>query len=313
MRIANIQHNEQPKVAISHSGAPFADLTLALKIFELSSSGTIGPTAHHIQDLLDTNRLGVALFNDVLEFIAVHHLQEQVALPGFLSLRAPVRRPGQIIALARNYSVHANEGPLPPPREPTIFSKSNTSVIGPEDPILLPPNLGRIEPEIELAVIIRKQARCVSSVRAEEFIAGYTILNDVSAQELQGREIQEHYPLFRCKSLPTFTPIGPWLVTVDELGVNPALKMTLCVNGETQVTANSGAMTFDIPTLIEYISGFVQLEPGDIITTGCPKAAGGIRPGDDVSLEIERIGVLRNPTAPSKWSCPKTPEPAPAV
>lgn len=207
------------------------------------------------------------------------------------------RRPGQIIALARNYTAHAEESTLPVPREPIFFAKAVTSVIGPEEPIVLPPNIGRVEPEIELAIVIGQRAWQVPASRAAEFIQGYTILNDVSAQELQAREIREHYPLFRCKSLPTFTPLGPWIVPVGELGVAPALEMTLRVNGEVRVRANTGGLTFGVARLVEFISGYVALEAGDVISTGCPKSAGAIHPGDQLELEIEKIGVLRNPVA----------------
>ena len=221
-----------------------------------------------------------------------------------LRFRAPFSRPGQIIALARNYSAHAKESTLPVPHEPIFFSKSNTSVIGPGDAVVLPPNLGRIEPEIELAFVIGKRASHVPAAAAADYIAGYTILNDVSAQQLQAREIQEQYPLFRCKSLETFTPMGPWIVTVDEIGLAPALDMRLRVNGEVRVATNTSGLTFGIARLLEFISGYIVLMPGDIITTGCPKAAGGISPGDELELEIEKIGTLRNPVVQGTEPCP---------
>src|SRR5206468_2256924 len=142
------------------------------------------------------------------------------------------------------------------------------------------------------------------AARAAEYIAGYTILNDVSAQELQTREIKEGYPLFRCKSLKTFTPMGPCILTADEAGAEPALDMSLRVNGEARVSVNTSGLTFGVPRLIEFISGYVLLKPGDIITTGCPKAAGAIHPGDEMSLEIERIGCLRNPVTAGTKLCP---------
>src|SRR6059036_1651416 len=129
----------------------------------------------------------------------------------------------------------------------TGSSGPNTSVIGPDEPVILPPNLGRVEPEIELAIVIGKEASHVPAGRAADYIAGYTILNDVSAQELQAREIKEGYPLFRCKSLKTFTPLGPCILTVDEVGVEPALDMTLRVNGEVRVTTNTRGLTFGVP------------------------------------------------------------------
>ena len=232
-------------------------------------------------------------------------LQRKGAVPeSVLRFRAPFARPGQIIALARNYTAHAKESTLPVPHEPIFFCKANTSVIGPDEPVVLPPNLGRIEPEIELAFIIGKRASHVAAAAAADYIAGYTILNDVSAQQLQAREIQEHYPLFRCKSLETFTPMGPWLVTPDEIGVEPALAMRLRVNGELRVTTNTSGLTFGIARLLEFISGYIVLMPGDVITTGCPKAAGGISPGDTLELEIENIGTLRNPVVQGTEPCP---------
>jgi 2-keto-4-pentenoate hydratase/2-oxohepta-3-ene-1,7-dioic acid hydratase in catechol pathway len=126
----------------------------------------------------------------------------------------------------------------------------------------------------------------------------------VSAQELQAREIREGYPLFRCKSLPTFTPMGPCLITVDEAGVSPELGMTLRVNGDIRVKTNTRGLTFGVPRLIEFISGYVTLLPGDVITTGCPKAAGGISPGDVLELEIEKIGILRNLVIAGTEPCP---------
>lgn len=308
MRIANIEHNNQTAIGVSRGGTPFVNFTRALQMYELSSHGAALPEAHHIQELLDTCRFDVALFGRVLDFIESHRLEDQTALPGSIRFCAPFRRPGQIVALGRNYPVHSDKGSPTPPREPIIFCKSNTSVIGPEETVLLPPNLGRVEPEIELAVVIRKRAWGVTAADAADYIAGYTILNDVSAQELHDSDFKQHYPLFRCKSLPTFTPMGPWVVTTDEIGTSPALRMTLQVNGQTRVNSSTSGLIFGIPTLIEYVSGFLALEPGDIITTGCPSAGGAILPGNDLRLEIEGIGVLHNPVDASQQYCPKSAE-----
>ncbi|MEW5979944.1 MAG: fumarylacetoacetate hydrolase family protein [Acidobacteriota bacterium] len=305
MRIANILHKDQQKLSISAGDQPFIDFTAALQAMEAATSGLAGRPIRSIQDLLDSGRFELSLFKEVLAFVAAHKLEGHVALGrSDVQILAPFDRPGQIIALARNYTVHAQESTLPLPREPIFFSKSNTSVIGPGETIVLPPNLGRIEPEIELAVVVRKKASHVSAAVAEDYIAGYTILNDVSAQELQASEIKESYPLFRCKSLKTFTPMGPYLVTVDEVGLSPALNMTLRVNGELRVVANTSGLTFDVAQLLAFISGYLVLYPGDVITTGCPKAAGAIRPGDEVTLEIEKIGVLQNPVVVGFEACP---------
>jgi 2-keto-4-pentenoate hydratase/2-oxohepta-3-ene-1,7-dioic acid hydratase in catechol pathway len=266
--------------------------------------GEISSAPTSVQQLLESGQFSLDTAHEVAQFARHHRLSTLFFKESDLEFQAPFSRPGQIIALARNYTVHAEESTLPVPHEPIFFSKSNTSVVGPGDPVVLPPNLGRIEPEIELAFVIGKRASHVPASRAAEYIAGYTVLNDVSAQELQSREIQEGYPLFRCKSLETFTPIGPWLVTVDEAGINPALAMTLRVNGETRVSTNTGGLTFGIAQLVEFISGYLALYPGDIITTGCPKAAGEICPGDEMELEIEKIGTLKNPVVAGTEPCP---------
>ena len=278
MRVANIERNGTRTAAASEAGGPWRDLG-----------------APSIQALLDDGGW---------ERIRQTWASAPEIPQAGLRFRAPFARPGQIIALARNYTAHAAESTLPVPHEPIFFSKSNTSVVGPDESVVLPPNLGRIEPEIELAFAIARRASHVPARDAAQYIAGYTILNDVSAQQLQAREIQEHYPLFRCKSLETFTPIGPWLVTVDEIGLEPALDMRLRVNGEVRVATNTGGLTFGIARLLEFISGYLVLMPGDVITTGCPKAAGGISPGDELELEIENIGVLRNPVALGTEPCP---------
>ena len=270
MRIANIEHQDTRKIAIARGNGDWLDFTAAFAALHPGEK----PLAT-MQELLDSGRFGDELLQTVRDF-AARKPELQIAEPPF---RAPFARPGQIIALARNYTVHAKESTLPIPHEPIFFSKSNTSVVGPDDPVIVPPNLGRVEPEIELAIVIGKQADHVPAERAQDYIAGYTILNDVSAQELQAREIREGYPLFRCKSLKTFTPIGPCIVTVDEAGIEPALDMVLRVNGKERVVTNSSGLTFGVPRLVEFISGYVLLMPGDIITTGCPKAAGAICPG----------------------------------
>jgi 2-keto-4-pentenoate hydratase/2-oxohepta-3-ene-1,7-dioic acid hydratase in catechol pathway len=291
MRIANVVQRGRPKVVVSDRSGEWLDLTAAL-----ASRQGAGPES--IQQLLDAGAFSPETWRSLVEGKA-----ERFAGAG-LTFRPPFSRPGQIIALARNYTAHAQESTLPAPREPIFFSKANTSVVGPGDPVILPPNLGRIEPEIELAFVISSRASHVSGAAADRHIAGYTILNDVSAQELQAREIRESYPLFRCKSLETFTPMGPWVVTVDEIGMEPALAMTLRVNGKPRVSANTGGLTFGIAQLLEFISGYVALYPGDVITTGCPRAAGAICPGDEMELEIEGIGILHNPVIAGTEPCP---------
>jgi 2-keto-4-pentenoate hydratase/2-oxohepta-3-ene-1,7-dioic acid hydratase in catechol pathway len=304
VRIANAKYRGAPKIVLSEANGEWLDFTLASQLRASIQTEQMGQAPASLQQLLESARFSLEDFLKTTEFARHHRLSSLLLKESDLVFQAPFSRPGQVIALARNYSAHAQESTLPVPHEPIFFSKSNTSVIGPGDSVVLPPNLGRIEPEIELAFVISKRASHVPASRAADYIGGYTVLNDVSAQELQSREIQEGYPLFRCKSLETFTPIGPWLVTVDEIGTSPALQMTLRVNGETRVTTNTSGLTFGIAMLVEFISGYLALYPGDIITTGCPKAAGAICPGDVMELEIEKIGILRNPVVAGTEPCP---------
>jgi 2-keto-4-pentenoate hydratase/2-oxohepta-3-ene-1,7-dioic acid hydratase in catechol pathway len=296
MNIANISRQGRTSVALTDGKTGWIDFSAALANAEPG-----GPRVASVQSLFDLDLFQELVLRKVYDFGAARPEFRIDAEPRFL---APFARPGQIIALARNYTAHARESALPIPHEPIFFSKANTSVVGPDDPVILPPNLGRVEPEIELAVVMAKEASHVPATRARDYVAGYTILNDVSAQELQAREIHESYPLFRCKSLKTFTPMGPCIVTVDEAGIEPELDMVLRVNGEARVTTNTRGLTFGVPRLIEFISGYVVLMPGDIITTGCPKAAGAICPGDEMALEIEKIGILRNRVVSGTELCP---------
>jgi 2-keto-4-pentenoate hydratase/2-oxohepta-3-ene-1,7-dioic acid hydratase in catechol pathway len=294
MRIANAIHGTDHKMVAALDASHCVDLTAAIRALGRGHFTSL-------DEMLRAGKFETDLLNDATAYGRSHGLVVDYSA---LRVIAPLDRPGQIIALARNYTAHAQESTLPPPTEPIFFAKSNTSVIGPEEPIVLPPNLGRIEPEIELAVIIGRRASHVRRANAADYIAGYTILNDVSAQELQAKEILEGYPLFRCKSLQTFTPMGPWVLTVDEAGVEPNVEMRLKVSGDLRVTAHTRGLTFGIAELVEYISGFVLLLPGDVITTGCPKAAGAIVPGDQLELEIDGIGVLRNPVHAGTEPCP---------
>lgn len=304
MLLANARHNGYEKVVLSWTDGNCIDVTAALQILESGTGKRPAEPATSIQALLNTARFEPSLFASIVQFFEERASTDCVLPLEECRLLAPFARPGQIIALARNYSVHAKESTLPVPHEPIFFSKANTSVIGPEESIVLPPNLGRVEPEIELAFIVKKEASHLTAEQTADYVAGYTILNDVSAQELQAREIKDSYPLFRCKSLQTFAPMGPWVATVDVIGMEPELEMTLRVNDEVRVQTNTRGLTFGIARLMEFISGYVRLCPGDVITTGCPKAAGAINPGDVLSLEIERIGVLRNPVVAGKELCP---------
>ena len=231
---------------------------------------------------------------EILLFLKERNLQQKFSVTSKYRSLAPVPRPPKIIALGRNYVLHAEESKMPVPTEPILFCKTSSSVIGPGETILIPKDVGRIDHEVELAVVIGKRAKNVRAAQAYEYIAGYTIALDISARDLQRTDIEKRNPWHRSKNFDTFTPLGPWIVTSDEIPPPIELGIELSVNGEIRQKANTREMIFDIPTTIEFIARYITLEPGDIISTGTPEGIGPIRDGDRIVSRIERIGELVN-------------------
>jgi len=215
-------------------------------------------------------------------------------------LKAPILRPGKIICVGRNYAEHARERGSEASAQPIFFLKSNNAICGPGDAIVIPPNSTQVDYEAELAVVIGKGGKNITEEEAYEHVAGYTILNDVTARDMQAADTQ----WFRGKSCDTFAPIGPWIVTRDEISDPHDLRLSLDLNGETMQDSNTGNMIFKIPYLISYLSQSMTLEPGDILSTGTPAGIGAsrtppvfLKPGDTVSVTVERIGTLTNSVA----------------
>ncbi len=221
-----------------------------------------------------------------------------------IALQAPIPRPGKIIAMGINFYDHAEENKVPLPKFPTAFLKASSAVIGPGAPVPYPRPTEQLDYEIELAIVIGKEGKDISRERAFEYIAGYTILNDLSARDIQMREMEKRFLLLG-KSLDGMAPMGPCLVTRDEIADPQNLAIELWVNNETEPRQKSSTnqMIFKIPDLIAYWSQ-MTLEPGDIITSGTPSGVAAFRkpdplawflkPGDIVEARIEGLGVLRN-------------------
>ncbi|MBV9850503.1 MAG: fumarylacetoacetate hydrolase family protein [Armatimonadetes bacterium] len=208
---------------------------------------------------------------------------------------APVPRPNRILAIGRNYAEHAKEQDSDVPDEPIVFQKASTSVIGPGQPIVIPPHIGRVDFEGELAVVIGRSGRNVPEAEALSLVAGYTLMNDVTARDEQRRAFARSLPWFLSKSRDTFGPMGPCLVTADEIVDPHKLQLTTTVNGEVKQQAGTSEMIFSIPQLIAFLSRHMALEPGDVIPTGTPSGIGPLRPGDTVEMHIPEIGTLSNP------------------
>lgn len=207
-------------------------------------------------------------------------------------LLAPVM-PSKIIAVGRNYVEHAREHNVDVPEIPGIFLKPPSSVIGPGDTVILPPQSERVEHEGELAVVIGKRGRWIPPENAAEYILGYTASNDVTARDLQRSDLQ----WTRGKGFDTFCPLGPWIETeLDAADVQVSCR----VNGELRQMASTREMVFSIPQLIAFISATMTLMPGDVILTGTPAGVGILKPGDTLETEVEGIGSLINPVAAEK-------------
>lgn len=209
----------------------------------------------------------------------------------------PVARVGKVVAVGLNYRDHAAEAGMALPEEPVLFMKANTSVSGPNDTILVPREWHKVDWEVELGVVIGRRAKQVRLNEAIEHIAGYVIVHDVSERSYQ---LEHSGQWTKGKSLDTFCPVGPWLVTREEIPDPQQLHMHLDVNGRRMQAGSTASMIFGVAALVEYVSRFMTLEPGDLIATGTPAGVGlGRKPprfladGDLVELAIERLGSQR--------------------
>ena len=206
---------------------------------------------------------------------------------------------GKFMCIGLNYADHAAEGNLEVPPEPVLFMKATSAINGPDDPILLPRGSAKTDWEVELGIVIGRRAKYVTEGEAMAHVAGYCLVHDVSERSFQTERAGQWT---KGKSCDTFGPVGPWLVTPDEIADPQDLHLWLTVNGETMQDGSTRHMVFGVRHLVSYLSQFMSLEPGDIISTGTPAGVGMVRKppvllkaGDVVRVEVEGVGVLENP------------------
>ncbi len=286
---------------------------MKLVTFEKDGTTRIGAfkTFAGEQVIVDLNRLEPRLPTDMMAFLQAGHSARALAEAALvnaargeglelaaLKLKAPIPRPGKIICVGLNYRDHAEESKMAIPDVPTIFTKFANSVLGPGEAIVIPRVTDKIDYEGELAFVIGRRARHVAAHEAQEVVAGYMAFNDVSARDFQFRTSQWTIG----KTFDTFAPMGPALVTVDEVPDPHHLDLRVTVNGEVRQSSNTRNLIFSIPDLVAYLSQGMTLEPGDLVATGTPAGVGYARnpprflqPGDRVEVEIEAIGTLANP------------------
>ena len=262
-------------------------------------------------DVIDFNRADSTLPADMLDFLAAGDdamacaRQAIAAAPAdavlarsAVTLKAPIPHPGKIICIGLNYRDHAAESNHPIPEYPTVFAKYANTVIGPGEAIVLPKVTETIDYEAEFAFVIGRTAKNVTAADALQYVAGYLPFNDVSAREYQHRTSQWTVG----KTFDTFGPMGPALVTADEIPDPHALDIQLSIGGEVLQSSNTRNLIFSVNALIEDLTSYMTLEPGDLISTGTPSGVGGarkpqrwLRAGEVVRIEIAGLGVLENP------------------
>ena len=255
----------------------------------LDSNGKIRDLSNHIKDLNPTY-----LNFETISKISNLNLENLPEIANTERIGSCISKPGKFLAIGLNYSDHAKETGAIAPSEPIIFMKATSSIIGPNDNVILPKDSKKLDWEVELAFVVGKETKNITKEQAADHILGYCIVNDISEREWQ---IEKSGQWVKGKSGDTFGPIGPYLVTKDEILNVQDLNLTLDVNGQRMQTGNSSKMIFNVYYILSYLSKFMSLQPGDIVTTGTPAGVGmGKKPqlylkaGDIMNLEIDCLG-----------------------
>ena len=285
--------------------AEVVDLRSALAAAQEAAGEPDGADAAIPSDMTAFLALGEASMAAAARALAFAAVPGREALRRPLSgvaLLAPVPRPGKILGVGRNYGEHAREVGGPKQEAPRIFLKPASSVAPPGCAVRIPAAVQKPDWEAELGVVIGRPARDVPEARALEHVAGYTVLDDVSAREFQF-DVSPPQTSF-AKGLDGFCPMGPWLATPEEVGEPWALRVRCWLNGELVQDGNTRDMIFPVPALIAHLSRFMTLEPGDVVATGTPAGSGAfrdpprwLRPGDRLRMDVERVGVLEHAVA----------------
>ncbi|MFT5390115.1 MAG: 2-keto-4-pentenoate hydratase/2-oxohepta-3-ene-1,7-dioic acid hydratase in catechol pathway [Gammaproteobacteria bacterium] len=255
----------------------------------VDADGKIRDLSAHVSDIN-----GAALTDQALATLAAIDVGSLPVVAQDTRLGACVGDIGKLVCVGLNYSDHAAESNMPVPAEPILFMKATSAINGPNDPVIIPRKSEKTDWEVELGIVIGKRAQYVDEANALDFVAGYCVVNDVSERFFQ---LESTGQWTKGKSADTFAPIGPWMVTKDEVADPQALGMWLDVNGKRYQNGSTATMIFGVKTLVSYISQYMTLEPGDIIPTGTPPGVGQgqnppkfLRPGDNVRLGIEGLG-----------------------
>ncbi len=294
-------------VTYSRLGVPSIGLDLDSGILDIPDAASCFGRTYHVHghkfpntmiDLLNWES-GIEVVRQILGRYLKTPAEERPLTYQHSSVRfeAPVPRPGKIIAIGTNYKSHIKELGQEVPKFPIVFAKFPSSVVGPDISISIPKVTSKLDWEVELAIVIGKACKDVAEKDALKYVAGYTVVNDLTARELQKSDVQ----WVRSKSLDGFCPMGPAIVTTDELGDGSGLRLYTKVNGAVKQDSNTSDLLFGVPKLVSWLSESFTLEPGDVIPTGTPGGVGFLRKppeylkaGDNLELYVDKIGYLRN-------------------
>ncbi len=275
-------------------GGELLDLTRAATLYEAAHDNHFGEFYRDIEELIDDNVFTIEYLGEVMEFVAKHGLAAHLAAGGDLTVLPPLR-PGKIVALGNNYRNHIKEMNQKLPESPVLFGKWPSTVIGPDVPIERPSWIGNMSYEAELAFIMGAEAKNVPASEAMRYVAGYTCVNDLTARDIQKKDIGNSLPWMQSKNFDTFCPMGPCVLLSGAVKEPVEIGVQSRVNGVLKQDGNTRDLIFDIPTVIEYITKIMTLEPGDVVSTGTPEGVGYIVPGDIIEITCAGIGTLRNP------------------
>jgi 2-keto-4-pentenoate hydratase/2-oxohepta-3-ene-1,7-dioic acid hydratase in catechol pathway len=294
LKVFSLQtETKEPFIGLEYEGRLF-NFTFCWEIFKSLKSNGQGPVLHFLQLLIELDFFHADNLEEVITTIKTVRPVSDLEVKPDYSYLIPIDRPTKVLCLGRNYAAHAAESGLSVPKVPIIFAKAPSSLLPHQGTILMPSGAGRIDHEAELAVIIGKTGKDIPLNAAWDYVAGYSIFNDVTARDMQIADMKQSDPWFLSKSFDTFGPIGPGIVPRDEIADPQHLEITLKVNGEIRQQSNTAKMIFPIPEIIAYISRYITLNAGDIISTGTPEGISPLADGDMVEVEIEKIGLLRN-------------------
>lgn len=275
-------------------GEGWIDVTRAAVDHDKHVEGVDSAPLRDVGDLVQRGLFNRSFYRRILEFAQRHGRLAEYEVKEAPRFVLPWR-PGKVVCIGRNYRAHVKELGHELPAEPMFFGKVASACVGPEEPIVVKDWYGRVDHEGEIGVVIGKRAKDVAAEDAQGYIAGYTLVNDVTAREMQKADIAKGNPWFRAKNLDTFCPVGPTVVMAEVLGWPLRTPVELRVNGAVRQQGNTEMFIFDLPQLIAAVTRFITLEPGDLLATGTPEGVSALKAGDVVELLHPEIGVLRNP------------------